>query len=148
MLLINLHHADHLDNKMLVQFKGTRRSIFKITTEQNRGNYFWIRMIQSDMGNVKEFIEDWKKVFKKSSPQNMKRLAEIVRKFFNNKPIRKTRNWSPMHIISEGGNLELCKTIAEITEDKNPRSSKDQWTPLHYLSVGSSVESHRVFRRD
>ena len=100
-------------------------------------------MIQNDINDFSEFIKDWRNVFKKSSAENMKKIAAIVHRFFKNKPVRRIRNWSPMHIISESGNLELCKYIAEITDDKNPECIEDKWTPLHFAAQAGNFEIYQ-----
>ena len=163
-----------LDDQSLVKFKETSRLIFKITTEQKNKNYFWIRMIQSDIIDFGKFYEDWNSVFENLSPQNVKKLAHIVQTFYKTGPMkrrdnwgqftiycknaftspwpqnmkklakialnyfkkssaRRDRNWSPMHIVSENGNLGLCKKIAKLVENKK---SKMQQGTVHKIRFG------------
>ena len=111
----------HLENKTLVQFKKISRPICKITMNHKT---FWIRMIQSEMvSDFAEFSKDWKKVFEKSPVKLLEKMAVIVQEFFKKKNKRRLKSWSPMHIVSESGNLELCKHIAPITEDNISRCS-------------------------
>jgi hypothetical protein len=40
------------------------------------------------------------------------------------------KQWSPLHIAAERGNLQLCQNIVKIKGDKNA-NRKDSLTPLH-----------------
>ena len=48
-----------------------------------------------------------------------------------------------MHIMSENGNLELCKNIAEITETKISKCKEDDWTPFHFAAQTGNFEVYQ-----
>ena len=87
-----------LKNETLVKFKETSKLVSKITTKQKCRKFLWMRWIQSNIG---EFTEDWINAINKSSAETLKIFAKIVHAFFKNKPGRRHRYWSPMHIGKE-----------------------------------------------
>ena len=51
---------------------------------------------------------------------------------------------TPLHIIAERGNLELCKTILTKKEDKNPKDSHGN-IPLHIASKNGHHDLCKLF---
>lgn len=131
-----------LDFNSLGQFlRETNRIVCNVIDNQRQGRFFWIRMIPTNLPflNCIEFKEDWKSVFKVTETEYFKKIAINIQKFLTSKPARRNKNWSPMHIASAQRDLELCKKIAEVTEDRNPKL-KDNWTPLHFAAQSGNLE--------
>ena len=72
----------------------------------------------------------------------LKKIVISIQKFFSSTTERMNKNWSPMHIASAQGDLELCKKIAEVTEDRNPKLM-DIWTPLHFAAQTGNLEIYK-----
>ena len=123
-----------LDNQTLARCKKVSRSMHNVISNQKGGRFYWIRMIKNFINeDINEFKEDWK-IISKTKPEILKKFAILVKTFYNILPARQDRTWSPMHIVAERGDLDLCKYFAERTEVKNPRCSEDNWTPLHFAA--------------
>ena len=133
-----------LDFKTLVNFKEVNRIVCTMIDNQKQGKFFWTRVIQTNLliSNCIEFEEDWKNVLRKTESEYLKKIAINVKKMFTSRPERRQSNWSPMHIASAQEDLELCKKIAEITEERNPKL-KDDWAPLHFAAQIGNCEIYK-----
>ena len=132
-----------LDFKTLVKFKGVDRIMCNIIDNQKQGRFFWTRVIQTNLlSNCTEFKEDWNYVLRKIETKYLKKIAINIRNFFTSRPERRQINWSPMHIASAQEDLELCKKIAEVTKDRNPKL-KDDWVPLHFAAQIGNIEIYK-----
>ena len=83
----------------------------------------------------------------------MEKMALIVQNIVNNNPLRRTTNWSPIHMMSKSGNIELYKYVTEITKDKNPLtkekfamffSKKGISRKLEYLNIHSKANQQKL----
>ena len=61
----------------------------------------------------------------KSSP-----VVIVILKFHN---CHHTDVGTPLHLVAETGNFDICKYIIDSVEDKNPKDFLD-WTPLHWAA--------------
>ena len=132
---------EDLEFDTLVKLRESNRIVCNVIDNQIQGRFFWIRRIPTTLplSNCIEFKEDWKNVFTTTEMEHLKMIAIHIQTFFTSKPARRNKNWSPMHIASAQGNFELCKKIAEVTEDRNPKL-KDNWTPLHFAAQSGHLE--------
>ena len=142
-----------LDFDTMVKLRESNRIVCNVVDNQRQGRFFWISWIPSNLRlSSIEFKEDWKNVFMIKETEYLKKIVIHIQNFFTSKPSRRNKNWSPMHIASAQGDLELCKKIAEVTNDKsflyrgpikvdnrNPQS-KDKWTPLHFAAQSGNLE--------
>ena len=129
-----------LDIQTLARCNQASRSMYNVICNQKGGRFFWTKMIKNFINeNINEFEEDWKKIFKMEA-EILKKFGILVQKFFNLKPNRRDRTWSPMHIAAERGDLELCRYFAGIGIYKSPKCSEDNWTPLHFAAQIGHLE--------
>ena len=133
-----------LDFKTLVTFKEVDRIVCNIIDNQKQGRFFWTRVIQTNLliSNSIEFKEDWKNVLRKTDTECLKKIAINIKKLFMSRPERRQSYWSPMHIASAQEDLELCKIVAKVTKDRNPKL-KDDWTPLHFAAQIGNFEIYK-----
>ena len=133
-----------LDFNTLVKLRESNRIVCDIVDNQRQGRFFWIGWIPANLrlANCIEFKEDWKNVFMIKETEYLKKIVTSIQKFFSSTPERMNKNWSPMHIASAQEDLEVCKKIAEVTEDRNPKLT-DIWTPLHFAAQTGNLEIYK-----
>ena len=75
-------------------------------------------------------------------------LLKSYQYFLKNMPYRNpgTRNGqTALHIAADNGQLEICKLILSVIEDKNPSNKKEGATPLHLAAAQGHLEVCRLF---
>ena len=112
-----------------------------------KSRFYWVRMVQFQLGSmyVEGIPKIWSKVIQRSPVKIVREFAQTINQFYRlsskNKfifmgqipigyiPIK----CSPMHIVAERGNLELCQHVISRLEDKNPKDFRGE-TPLHWAA--------------
>ena len=117
---------NELDNKSLTKCRKVNKE-WQIFIDNER--FVLFRKLQKYHENMKEFVDQWKKVTRNASKETIGELSVAVNKFFEVKPAcysfhghkrkRKEEQWSPLHITAEQGHLELSKYVIEKTGDTN-----------------------------
>ena len=75
-------------------------------------------------------------------------LLKSYQYFLKNLPYKNpgTRNGqTALHIAADNGQLEICKLILSVIEDKNPANKKEGATPLHLAAAQGHLEICRLF---
>ena len=78
----------------------------------------WVRIIQSYRNYTGSSYPDWNKVLKNTSVEFVKELSVATQNFY--KETRTDFHWSPLQVVAEQGNLELCKYILEKNKNTKP----------------------------
>ena len=133
---------ENVDDESLVNFKESNREMHDFIVKER---CYWIRILRKYRGNFVEFSKSWKMVIEKNPVAIVREIAVSVEEFFNfQMPVgrygipnlstkfipRNTRQWAPLHIAAERGNLSLFQYIFLKTKNEYPISSKDPITGL------------------
>ena len=92
--------------------------------------FYWVRRIQRYKKNVGTTYPQWNNVLKNTSVELVKELAVSTQQFFKDDATRTDLHWSPLQVVAEQGNLELCKYILEKT--KNTKSCIQNNVGVYY----------------
>ena len=82
--------------------------------------FYWVRRIQRYKKNVGTTYPQWNNVLKNTSVELVKELAVSTQQFFKDDATRSDLHWSPLQVVAEHGNLELCKYILEKNKNTKP----------------------------
>ena len=52
---------------------------------------------------------------------------------------------TPLHVAADRGQLEICRLILDIVEEKNPANLKEGATPLHLAATQGHLEVCKLF---
>ena len=115
-----------LDNKTLTTCRNLSRLCCDYLDSEK---ILSIRMIQSFRNNIGISCPHWNKVLKNTPVQLLKELAVSTQPYAYYMGIL----WSPLHVVAEQGNLELCKFIFKKTKNTKPRI-ENKWSALHAAS--------------
>ena len=148
-IIINIELNEDLEpiiDKMIVKFPHLAQEIFKELDYKSIANCqkvskIWfgfidnqkfqcIRKMQEYKESMKYYNGQWNKVMKKTPVQNIKELFVAVELFFEVDPSRMRKQWSPLHIASEYGNLHLYMYIIEKIGNDNANDHTDA-SPYH-----------------
>ena len=116
-----------LDDKTLTNCRRVNRLWYDHLDDQK---FYFIRMIQRYRKNMKNSYQQWKKVFKNTPVEYVKELSISIKQYLNDDILRSTLQWSPMQLVADQGNFELCKYIFEKTKNTKPKR-KYRCTALH-----------------
>ena len=108
---------EELDNKSLTNCRNVSRACCDFIDNEK---FYWVRKIQ-DYVTMKNFLQQWQKVLKNTSTENVKKIFVTVKQFVEYDLYRKKQQWSPLHIAAAQGHLEFCKYIIEKTNNPNPK---------------------------
>ena len=139
----------NVDDQTLTKFKETSREMSEIIVKDR---FYWIRILKKYNLNFEEFSQAWKLVIEKTPVAIVQKLALDVERFFKNHGLfgewlddeltrRLRKQWSPLHIAAETGDLDLLKHIVEKTEDVNhePENCSNKYTALHLAAEKGSM---------
>ena len=98
-----------IDNQSLVKTRKTNENIKNFLDNER---FYFCRIIKQYKENFLQFEESWKRIVNKSSAAIMKELSLDTQMFFDRKSsLRNPKQWHPLHIAAECGNLNLCIKI-------------------------------------
>ena len=122
-----------LDNETLTTCRKVSR-IWCDTLDSDKR--YWIRIIQRYCNDMKYSYPSWKKALKNTPIKYVKELSVCTRQFFKDDFNSRFHHWSPLQIVADQGNLELCKYIFEKTKNTKPR--------IKYDSNGNVFYTHPI----
>ena len=130
---------DNVDDESLVNFKESNRGMNDFIKKER---FYWIRILKKYKDNFVEFSKSWKMVIERNPVVIVREIAVVVEEFFNFQiPVgncgvpRNTRQWAPLHVAAESGNLSLFQYILLKTNTEYPISSKDTTITALRLAV-------------
>ena len=97
---------NQLDNRNLDQCKETSRFLHDFIENDK---LYWVRRLQVFNKNHIEFEKAWKSTIDKIPIENLKQLANAVEQFYGAFSDQREFQNSPLHVVSERGNLSLYK---------------------------------------
>ena len=102
-----------IDSQSLVKTRKTNECVKNFLDNER---FYFCRIISKYKGNFFQFEDSWKRIVKKSSASIIKELALDVQMFFDRKPSlrnpkQRPKQWHPLQIAAECGNLHLCIKI-------------------------------------
>ena len=131
--------SKNLDDESLVKLRESSKELAKSIDDER---FYWIRIIEHYKYNLQAFQENWMIILDQIPIAIVKDLAIATQKFFKAfyicyiSPWR--QKWSPIHIASQQGNLQLFKYMFNQTEKKSSDSETRECntvscklTPLH-----------------
>ena len=118
-----------LDNKTLTTCRNVSRPCCDYLVGEK---ILYVRMLQSCKASESMEIAYplWNKVLKNTPVELVKEISVSTQQFFKDDASRSNFQWSPLQIVAEQGNLELCKYMFEKTKYIKLRNGS-KWTPLH-----------------
>ena len=121
---------EEIDNKSLNECRKVNSSFCASIDSQKLK---WIRIIAKCIGKIDNFQvrESWKKVLNKVPTKIVKKLSQVVQRFFIVRPSRHKHQWTPLHIAAERGHLSLCKYITKKYLDRCPDGPSDRLAPFY-----------------
>jgi hypothetical protein len=108
-----------LDDKTLTTCRNVSRLCCDYL-DLDSERFLWIRMIQRYRKNMGISYPHWNKVLKNTPFKLVKEFSVSTQQFFKDDASRNDFHWSPLQIVAEQGNLELCKYILEKTRSTKP----------------------------
>ena len=110
---------ENVDDESLVIFKETNREINYFLDKER---FYWIRILRRYNNNFVDFWSSWKMVVKNNSVEKVREIAMAVEEFFRvpRDVPRNSRQWAPLHIAAESGNLSIFKYIFHKTNNEYP----------------------------
>ena len=130
------HIFDELDDQNLTKCREICKTWYHATERLH-----WTRKIQKLTKENKKHQVSWKSVLVKIPTEFLKKLALTCQEYcYNICQWPDGTEYSPLHIASCSGNLQLFKHVFEKAKDKNPKDTMGQ-TPFHIAAGhGSSLE--------
>ena len=117
-----------LDNETLTTCRKVSR-IWCDTLDSDKR--YWIRIIQRYCNDMKYSYPSWKKALKNTPVKYVKELSVCTRQFFKDDFNSRFHHWSPLQIVADHGNLELCKYILE--KNTKPRIKYSSKVPRRVM---------------
>ena len=107
--------------------------------------FHWLRRIQKYRGKFEPFLDEWNKVIKKTSTEEIKELCFSVENFLK-LGSRNMMNdkYSPLHLAAEIGSIELCRGIIKAMDYRNDNFYLPNLTPLHLAAAKGHREVCRL----
>ena len=121
---------DSLESKSLATCQEVSRSWVNFVREKK---FVQIRFIEKVVEFFHVLGDDWKKVFKKATTETIMDLRHEVGIFYLRPGLHYHKGLTPSHVAAGTGNLELLKSIENITKSKNPKDEQGL-TLLHYAA--------------
>ena len=125
-----------LDDKTLTTCRNVSRLCCDYLDDEK---FLWVRMIQSYRNNMGISYPHWNKVLKNTPFELVKEFSVSTQQFFKDDASRNEFYWSPLQIVAEQGNFELCKYILEKTNDTKPRIkyNRDEFYYTHPILMAA-----------
>ena len=129
---------EELDDKTLT----TCRNVSRLCCDYlDAEKFLWFRRYRKNMGIS---YPHWNKVLKNTPVELVKEFSVATQQFFKDDEEWKSKfQWSPLQIVAEQGNLDLCKYIFEKTKYIKLRNGS-KWTPLHIAARKGHEEICKV----
>ena len=131
----------NLDDQSLVKFNELSKELHHNDIKKR---FVWIRIIKKYTLNFRNVHEEWKEIINKMPNEYLEKLANSTQEFseaFLTKNIFK-KDWFPVHIAAQQGDLKLCKFIVEKTGN---RCSKKGFAPLDLAARMGHLEIYKFF---
>ena len=123
-----------LDNKSLENCRKLNRQCCDFIHNQK---FPWIRSIRRYKGTMKKFQKQWYQVLQNIPTETVKQLSFVVQEF--SKKYFMDNQYSPLHMVSGQGNVELFKFIMEKIGEPNPATIIGN-TPFHFAAENGHME--------
>ena len=117
-----------LDDKTLTTCRNVSRLCCGYIDSEK---FLWVRMIQRYRKNLEISYPHWNKVLTNTSSEIVKEFSVVTQQFFKDDVTRNDFQWSPLQIVSEQGNLKLCKYILEKPKNTKPQNKYYGTLPLY-----------------
>ena len=136
-----------LDNETLTTCRNVSR-IWCDTLDSDKR--YWIRIIQRYCKDMKYSYPSWKKALKNTPIKYVKELSVCTRQFFKDDFNSRFHHWSPLQIVADQGNLELCKYILEKNTKPRIKYNRDfhYSHPLFMAAKKGQEEIYKVLMND
>ena len=100
--------------------------------------FYWTRMLKNYTGGQKEFLDDWKRVFKKISMEFAKSFALYISNLCRNRPDYFEVQRSPLLVAITQGHSPFFEYIYEKVIEKNPKDRLGR-VPLHVAAYNNNL---------
>ena len=136
-----------LDNETLTTCRNVSR-LWCDTLDTDKRH--WIRIIQRYCNDMKYSYPSWKKALKNTPVKYVKELSVCTRQFFKDDFNSRFHHWSPLQIVADQGNLELCKYILEKNTKPRIKYNRDfhYSHPLFMAAKEGQEEIYKVLMND
>ena len=117
----------NLDDQSLERSNEVSQGIAQVL---NNERFFWIRMIKTYVYKFQVDEQSWNEVITKTPVKIIKQFALAVKKYFKHHSFHKT---SPLQIVAEYGNGQLCQHVLRKTKNKNPQLNCEIVRDIHHI---------------
>ena len=150
---------NNLDNQSLINCKEASRELSEFLESER---FFWIRILRNYNKNYDKFQDHWKMSINKTSIEIVKHLAVATNSFFKSQNIhiyeiinngsyikcetRDLKQFTPIHVAVEVGNMELMEHVLKKLLEKIPSGSVMIIPPGNFMSdeVRSLISQHSM----
>ena len=138
---------NNLDNQSLINCKEASRELSEFLDNER---FFWIRILRNYNKNYDKFQDYWKMSINKTSIEIVKHLAVATHTFFKSQNIhiyeiinngsyikcetRDLKQFTPIHVAAEVGNMELMEHVLKKLREKIPSGSVMIIPPGNFMS--------------
>ena len=128
---------NELDNNCLTDCRKVSRTWKNVIDHEK---IHWLRRIQNYRGAFEPFLRQWNQVIRRTPIQEIKELCLAVEHFFKVGKKMMNDHYSPLHIASEIGSMELSRRIIETRDYPNNNTYLPWYTPLHLAAENGHRE--------
>ena len=93
-----------LDNQSLIKSMEANRELNNFLSNDR---IYWIRVLAHYKTNFIKFKGSWRRSLHQVPTVKIKELAQAAHDFFEYRPSRLDKQWSPLHVAAHNGSLEL-----------------------------------------
>ena len=138
---------NNLDNRSLINCKEASRELSEFIDNER---FFWIRILRNYNKNYDKFQDYWKMSINKTSIEIVKHLAVATHTFFKSQNIhiyeiinngsyikcetRDLKQFTPIHVAAEVGNMELMEHVLKKLREKIPSGCVMIIPPGNFMS--------------
>ena len=127
-----------LDDKTLT----TCRNVSRLCCDHlDSEKFLWVRRYRKNMGIS---YPHWNKVLKNTPVEFVKEFSVSIQQFFKEDASRNDFYWSPLQIVAEQGNFELCKYILGKTNDTKPRIKYSNRNGFHPILLAAKKGHEKI----